>query len=161
MQTSGILTISLHSKWVSGFLLLQQLPSRRPWNDAPDYSRNRASQRHSRQVKVWNACGSMTEAAGWTSAVAPSDLLAAPVPRSCPILHRFACYRETFAFSTANTMTHPPAIEIFVNPIKAECDWLRGCDRLTIWHRTSSKSNVGCQQRSPVKEDEAGELLQI
>lgn len=47
-----------------------------------------------------------------------SDLLYAPVSRSCSILHRFTCYEETFAFSKANSMTHPPAIKMPVNPIR-------------------------------------------
>ena len=104
MQTSGILTISLHSKWVSGSLLLQQLPSWCLWARHQIVLAINPTQA---SYKAWNSHGCITAPADQASAVPPLDLIYALIPRSCSILHRSACYRETFAFSMANTLTNP------------------------------------------------------
>ncbi len=131
MQTSVILPISLHSKWVSCFLLLKQLPSWCPWaTHKIILATNPTPFPH---TKLQQAKVKYTWIYHWSSCCC-SGLVYASVPRSCCTLHRFACYRETFAFSMANRMTHPPAIQNACEPYKVKCEAPSG-------NKTSLKSS--------------------
>lgn len=88
----------------------------------PPSKASNCSGNQSRPSRSWNDTSGKSLKLTWihrrASAAVMSTLLYASMPGFFPVLHGFTCYRTTFAFSMVNGMTHPPATERPVNPIR-------------------------------------------